>query len=165
MPANAPDQQLETITLRTPGNLSTATFDGARIFGPELEIARDGDTYRGRSSRGLVDLRSESGTIEGVVGSGRTELHLEDEEAGGFRVRGINGGKLGELEVRSDRIVGQLGGCAYDLHQASHACGTTYSGSRSCGGLPQNAELTLPPTVAALEPIDRAALLAIFLGG
>jgi hypothetical protein len=164
-PANAPEPQPATISLRTPGSLSTATLDGARMFGPDIEVARYGDAYRGRSSKGLVDLRSANGTIEGVVGSGRTELHLENDESGGFRVRGINGGQLGELEVRSDRIVGQLGGCSYDLRQATDACGKTYSGMRSCGGLPQNAELTLPPAIAALQPIDRAALLAIFLGG
>jgi hypothetical protein len=165
LPPNAPEQQPETITLRTPGNLSTATLDGTRLFGPDIEVARYGDEYRGRSQKGLVDLRSGNGTIAGVIGSGTTELHLETDEAGGFRVRGMNAGRLGELEVRSDRIVGQLGGCSYDLRQASNACGTTYSGMRSCGGMPQNAELTLPATIATLEPIDRAALLAIFLGG
>jgi hypothetical protein len=164
LPPNAPEVQPETISLRTPGNLSTATLDGTRLFGPELEVSRYGDAYRGRSAKGLVDLRSENGTILGVVGSGRTELHLEQAESG-FRLRGMNAGTLGELEVRSDRIVGQLGGCAYDLRQASSACGTTYSGQRWCGGLPHQAELTLPPTIVALEPIDRAALLAIFLGG
>jgi len=165
MPPNAPEAQPETITLRTAGTLSTATLDGTRMFGPEIEVARYGDAYRGRSSKGLVDLRSENGTIEGMVGSGRTELHLEHDEAGGFRIRGINAGTLGELEVRADRVVGQLGGCSYDLRQASDVCGKTYSGLRSCGGLPQNAELTLPPAIVSLEPIDRAALLAIFLGG
>jgi hypothetical protein len=164
-PANAPESQPETITLRTPGNLSTATLDGTRIFGPQLEVARYGDAYRGRSSKGLIDLRSGNDTIQGVVGSGPTELHIENADQQGFRVRGMNGGRLGELEVRSDRIVGQLGGCSYDLRQSASACGTTYSGMRSCGGMPHNAELTLPPTVATLQPIDRAALLAIFLGG
>jgi hypothetical protein len=165
LPPNAPEVPPETMSLRTPGNLSTATLEGTRLFGPEIEVARYGDAYRGRTAKGLIDLRSENGTIEGVVGSARTELHLEHQEAGGFRVRGLNGGILGELEVRSDRIVGQLGGCAYDLRQASNACGTTYSGQRWCGGLPHSAELILPPAIGALEPIDRAALLAIFLGG
>jgi hypothetical protein len=164
LPPNAPESPPETLTLRTPGDLSTATLDGTRLFGPDIEIARYGDSYRGRSRKGLVDLRSENGTLQGTVGSGRTELRLEQEEQG-FRVRGINAGTLGELEVRSDRIVGQLGGCSYDLRQATSACGTTYTGQRSCGGMPHQAELTLPPTITALEPIDRAALLAIFLGG
>ena len=165
-PANAPPEaQPETILLRTPGELASATLDGERLHGPQIEVSRYGDTYRGRSPKGLVDIRSQNDTIEGVVGSGRTELHLENYEGGGFRVRGMNAGTLGDLELRSDRIVGQLGGCSYDLRQASNACGMTYSGQRSCGGLPQLAELTLPPTVVALQPLDRAALLAIFLGG
>jgi hypothetical protein len=153
------------ITLRTPGALATATLDGTRIFGPEMEVARYGDAYRGRTTRGVVDLRSRDGVIEGVVGSERTELHLENVDEGGFRVRGLNAGTLGELEVRADRVVGQLGGCAYDLREASNACGARYSGQRVCRGLPEVAELTLPPTVAALGPLDRAALLAILLGG
>jgi hypothetical protein len=164
LPANSPNAEPETMTLRTPGDLSHVTFDGARLFGPQIEIARDGASYRGRSPHGLVDLRSHDDTIQGVVGSDRTELHLERFESDGFRVRGLNGGTLGELEVRSDRIVGQLGGCSYDLHHASAACGATYSGMRSCGGLPQPAELALPPSVVALEPLDRAVVLAIFLG-
>jgi|SRR5579859_6481307 len=166
LPANAPrEAQPETITLRTPGQLASATLDGTRLFGPELEVARYGDAYRGHSARGVVDLRSSDGTIEGVVGWGRTELHLESVDANGFRVRGMNAGTLGELEVRSDRIVGQLGGCAYDLREASNACGVKYSGSRVCKGLPEVAELALPPSVVALDPLGRAALLAIFLGG
>jgi hypothetical protein len=174
MPPNAPEHEPDTITLKTPGNLSTMTIDGSRIFGPDIEIARYCDAYRGRSSRGIVDLRSENSRITGVVGSGTTDLHVDvgmvsdepapirSQEVRAFHVRGMNAGKLGELEVRSDRIVGQLGGCAYDLHQSSSACGTTYSGLRSCGGLPEKAELTLPPGVVALDPMDRAALLAIF---
>ena len=90
LPPNAPESPPETLTLRTPGDLSTATLDGTRLFGPDIEIARYGDSYRGRSRKGLVDLRSENGTLQGTVGSGRTELRLEQEE-GGFRVRGING--------------------------------------------------------------------------
>jgi hypothetical protein len=165
-PPNAPrETPPETMTLRTPGQLTSATLDGTRLFGPDLEVARYGDAYRGHSSLGVVDLRSRDDLIEGVVGSGRTELHLESVDANGFRVRGLNAGKLGELEVRSDRIVGQLGGCAYDLREASNACGARYSGQRVCKGLPEVAELTLPPTVVALDPIGRAALLAIFLGG
>jgi hypothetical protein len=164
LPANVPDQQPETITLRTPGSLSTVTIDGTRVFGPTIEVARYGNEYRGRSANGLVDLRLENGTIEGTVGSDRTELHVEKDEAGGFTVRGMNRGMLGELEVRSDRFVGRLGGCSFDLHQVSDACGKTYSGPAFCGSSPY-AEITLPPSIAALEPIDRAALLAIFLGG
>ena len=165
-PPNTPaEPQPETITLRTPGQLASATIEGTRIFGPEIEVARYGDHYRGRSARGVIDLRSHDDTIDGVVGSARTELHLENVEPEGFRVRGLNAGTLGELEVRNDRIVGQLGGCAYDLREASNAGGARYIGQRVCKGLPEPAELALPPSVAALDPLGRAALLAIFLGG
>ncbi len=165
MPPNAPDQQPEVITLRTPGELLAVTIDGARVFGPTIEVARYGNAYRGRSATGVVDVRVENDMIEGTVGSARTELHVEKDEAGGFVVRGMNRGMLGELEVRSDRLVGRLGGCSFDLRQASDACGKTYSGQAVCGDGPWSAELTLPPSVVSLEPIDRAALLAIFLGG
>jgi hypothetical protein len=165
-PPNAPaETEPQTITLRTPGELASATLEGTRIFGPEIEVARYGDQYRGRSLRGVVDLRSSNDTIEGLVGSARTELHLENVQPDGFRVRGLNAGTLGELEVRNDRIVGQLGGCAYDLREASNACGARYSGQRVCRGLPEPAELALPPSMVALDPLGRAALLAIFLGG
>jgi hypothetical protein len=145
--------------------MEQATIEGTRIFGPQFEVARYDRNLRGHTPTGLVDLRAENDTIEGMIGSGRTELHIDAYEDDGFRLRGLVGGSLGALDVRSDRIQGKLGGCSYDLHQATAVCGTTYRGMRACAQrLPEPAELTLSPAVASLEPLDRAALLAIFLG-
>jgi len=81
---------------------------------------------------------------------------------------------LGSLDVRDDRIVGQLGGCRYDLRDPD-AAGSRYQGTRVCSHLSawsrwpvshraEAAELSLTPAIAALPAKDRAALLAILLG-
>jgi hypothetical protein len=151
-----------TITLRTPGALVEATMAEHRIYGPDIELARDGRTLRGRVFDNVVDLRCGDAAIEGSVAGGRTDLHLS-ERAGVFVLRGLYAGKLGELEIGTDRLVGQLGGCQYDLRDASGA-GATYRGTRLCSRSPEPAELSLPPAVLPLPPHDRAVLLALVLG-
>lgn len=168
-PQNPPGAPIEAIALRSPGNLREVIWDGTRIFGPSIEIVHNDGTYRGHVFDALVDLRTGDATVDGTRG-GPTELHLESQEQG-FTIRGLNGGKLGILEVRADRIVGQLGGCQYDLRDSS-ATGSRYQGARVCtpvAGLPppslyEPTDLSLSPAVAALPAPDRAALFAILLG-
>jgi hypothetical protein len=160
-PLAASTEPLATITLRMPGDLRQATWTGSRIFGATIDIVRDEDTYRGRVLNAPVDLRTGDAVVEGTRG-GPTELHLETH-SDGFTVRGLNGGKLGSLEVRADRIVGQLGGCQYEL-RAALTGSALYQGARVCGARPEPTELSLPSEMVALPPEHRAALLAIFLG-
>src|SRR4051812_38973006 len=159
-PAAQPSPAPQVIALRTPGSLVTATFEDNRLFGPDLEIARDGEVYRGRAFGVIVDLRATPDKIEGIVGSGRTELHCVPR-ASGFVLQGLYAGKLGELTVSSEHIVGQLGGCAYDLTATD---GMAFRGTSVCSSAPEHVELSLPPRVLPLPPQERAVLLAILLG-
>jgi hypothetical protein len=147
-----------TVTLSLPGDVRQMTLQGSRIFGSSIEVLHRDQTYRGRAFNEPVDLRVDGGLVQGAVG-GRTELHVE-VQADSFTVRGLNAGKLGMLDVRPDRVVGQLGGCQYDLHGSG---GGYYQGLRACSARPEAAALRIAPEVAAMSPQDRAALLAILL--
>jgi hypothetical protein len=165
-PAQGPEgPPPEAITVHTPGNMLQANIDGSRIFGPELELTRDPDGMRGHSPLGSVDLRmDDDDTIRGMVGAGSTELHVEHLDDDGFRLRGLFAGRLGTLEIRSDRVQGQVGACQYDLRCAASSYGAAYDGQRVCGvRLPESTTLTLSPAVTSLEALDRGALMAIML--
>ena len=161
-PALPPAAPSQSITLRTPGQLLIATLSGDRFFGPDIEIARAAQSLRGRAYGAVVDLRTSESRIDGTVGSGRTELHLYVQPEG-LALRGLYADSLGRLEVRADRITGQLGGCQYDLRSTGAAV-AEYYGARVCRGVSEPAELALPLVVVSLAPADRAALLAILLG-
>jgi hypothetical protein len=161
-PASSPEVPSGTMTLRTTDNtVEQATVIGDRFFGPDVEIAREGDNYRGRAFGQLLDLEWRGSTLQGIAGSDRTELHLKEHEDG-FDMRGLYAGKLGGLEVRKDRIAGRMGRCEYDLRSEPKAGG--YRGSRSCKGMPVQADLEVAPFVAALPPRERAAWMVTFLG-
>jgi hypothetical protein len=80
-------------------------------------------------------------------------------------LRGMFSGALGRLEVRSDKIEGQLGRCQYNLRRYPSDLGVAYNGRKFCGAKAfEPATITLSPTIAGFEPIDRAAIIAILLG-
>ena len=161
-PADIPS---ESATLLSPTSVVQATVDGTRIFGAQVELAHDQNSMRGRGPLGVVDLRIESASLHGVVGGGPTELYLERDGDDGFSLRGLFSGVLGDLEVRSDRIQGQLGRCQYNLRRHHSDEGAAYNGQRVCGRQwMEPTTFTLSPGLTSLEPIDRAALIAVLLG-
>ena len=148
----------------TPTVSVQTTPQGTRIFGPQLELVRDDKGIRGQSPRGAVNLSEEKGGFTGVVGTGPTNLHVEPADQGNFTMRGMFAGSLGELEVRDDRIQGQLGRCQFDLRGGpAPGAGKSYNGQRVCGGAMSSTTLTLSPQIEALAPLDRGALIAIVL--
>ena len=155
----------DSVTLLSPSGVVQATVDGPRIFGAQVELARDKNGLRGRGPLGVVDLRTKDGSIRGVVGGGPTELYVEREGDDGFAMRGLFSGVLGDLRVKPELIQGQLGQCQYNLRRGADDEGTSYNGQRVCGRrYMESATFTLSPGIAALEPIDRAALIAVLLG-
>jgi hypothetical protein len=147
----------------TPSVSIQKTDKGTRIFGPQLELVRDEDGIRGQAPIGIVDLREEKNGFAGVIGTGTTNMKVEPSADGGFNMRGLFAGALGDVEVRSDRIQGQLGRCQFDL-RASPGAGHTYNGQRWCGRANAPTTLTLTPEIAGLGPLDKGALIAIMLG-
>jgi hypothetical protein len=161
-PSSTPSDSAELVS---PSSVVHATVDGPRIFGPQVELARDENGLHGRGPLGVVHLRKENDSLRGMVGGGATELYLESAGDDGFSLRGMYSGTLGSLEVRSDRIQGQLGRCQYNLRRHDSENGVAYNGRRICGQRwLEPATFTLSPGVASLNPIDRAALIAVLLG-
>ena len=170
-PANAP---LEHLTLRHPGSFEQVALEGARMFGPDLEVMRYDDGYRGFAYRRQIDLRVQDGRIEGLVGAGRTDLHLV-KFSDGFRLKGLYAGNLGSLNVRGDRIEGHLGGRVLNLRnspEAPHVFESNSGPAEQAVALPRAptrihagpTEMVLPENFGDLPTEDQAALLAIFLG-
>jgi len=164
-PQALPSIPTDSMTLTSPSSVVQVTVDGSRVFGAQVELARDENGLRGRGPLGVVDLRKESSSLRGVVGGGVTELYLERAGDDGFSLQGLYSGVLGNLEVRSDRIQGQLGRCQYNLRRTTSEQGTAYNGQRICGQRwMEPATFALSAGITSLEPIDRAALIAILLG-
>jgi hypothetical protein len=173
-PETPADTPMEHMTLRHPGSFEQVALDGARMFGPDLEIMRYDDGYRGFAYRRQIDLRVQEDMIEGVVGSGRTELHVA-KYSDGFQVHGLYAGNLGRLIFRRDRIEGHLGGRVLRLRSNSTDPLVYESNSgpaEQSVALPRAptrihsgpTEMVLPGNFGALPVEHQATLLAIFLG-
>jgi hypothetical protein len=161
---NAPEQPVEHFTLRSPGGFEELALEGDRIFGPNIEVTRYGDTYRGNIRSLFVDLRVRESLIEGTIGNARTELHV-DKLADGFGVRGLFGGRMGQFLLQSDRLEGRMGGRAFVLRR-SETDPLLYRSVSAAGELTArgSSELTFPPTFTARPVEQQAAILALFLG-
>ena len=150
---------------QTGGSVVETTVDGSRISGPNVMLQRDEKGMRGQGPLGVVDLRKEGDTLRGFIGQQPTELHLDHDEKGGFLMRGLFGGILSSLEVTPESIGGQLGRCQYNLRRYPADTGVAYNGRRFCGAnIIEPTTITLSPTINALPPLERAALMAILLG-
>lgn len=149
-------------TLRTHGTTQQARLEGTRLHGPDVDVVKLEDGYRGQAYIRLIDLRVEDDRIIGMVGPGRTELYVS-EIPDGLRVEGLYAGSLGRLELRSDEIAGSLGRCTFDLLRTSTR-GFWYEGRAVCGGSVMSAQLALPDELPKRPLLERALLTAVFLG-
>jgi hypothetical protein len=189
-PANAP---IEHITVRSPGNFTQVALQGSRMFGPDFDVVRCDTAYRGTAVKRTVDLTVQPDKIAGMIGTGRTDLHIT-KLPDGFELRGLYAGKLGDFTYRSERIDGQLGGRVFHLRTAGGAAATpaaqvTPGGPSTTGSAPANQEgssaaqgsaatgekpdkgseanwtaIEMPASFLALPYEHQAAVLAIFLG-
>jgi hypothetical protein len=173
-PPGTVETPIEHITLRYPGTFDQVALDGGRIFGPDLEVMRYEDAYRGHAFRKQVDLRVQEDLIEGVVGAGRTELHIE-RFPDGFALQGLYAGNLGVLTLRRDRLEGHLGGRVFRLRSSATDPMVYESNTGPAEQAiplspaipaihPGPTEIALPGNFGSLPPEHQGAVLAIFLG-
>jgi hypothetical protein len=148
-------------TLDLQGSTEQAKLDGTRLHGADLDVSRVSEGFRGSGPSGVIDLHAAGNRIVGSVGAGSTDLVVDGSD-GDLRIRGRFADALGDLAVQSDEIKGTVGRCQYDLHRASPR-GPWYEGQRACRGRLTGARVALPAALAALSPVQRGALLAIFL--
>jgi hypothetical protein len=189
-PAAQAGAQPEHITVRIPGYFDEAALQCGRIYSPNIDVSRYDNDYRGQANRQQVDLRVTPDKILGMVGTGRTDLHVV-RLPDGFELQGLYAGKMSALTYRSGgQIDGQLGGRVFHVAKDPTKSGegaptpaaatanastpqATESGSASTGqsatGGPGKAssgmtQIELPPSFHTLPPEHQGALLAIFLG-
>jgi hypothetical protein len=159
---SGPDNDAQYFTMRTSVSTETIRLDGDRLFGPNVEVSRLSDGFRGHVGNRLVDLRTENRKVFGSIGSAHTELHVE-ERPGGFVMKGMYGGRLGTIELLNDKMLGSIGNCTYDMVRAGTDV-AHYTGRRACRGHIGSAEISLPADLGRRPAVDRAALMALFLG-
>jgi hypothetical protein len=151
-----PSATSATVTYRisgTPARFQHATVEGGRIFGPAIEVTNFGDSYRGQVHGATVDLRWNGDRLVGRVGIGvPTSLQFR-ELTDGFDMIGTLGGGHSVIAVRSNRLIGVMGSCRFDLITDD---GLSY---REIAGRPM--EVVMSPGVADLPPRERAVVLAM----
>ena len=159
----APEQPVEHFTLRSPGGFEEIALEGERLFGPNIEIVRYDQDYRGQVRQLTVDLRVSENLIEGTIGNARTELRIE-RLPDGFGVRGLFGGRMGQFVLQSTRLEGRMGGRAFVLRKSEGD--SIYRSIAGAGELSArgSTELSLPPSLATRPIEQQATLLALFLG-
>ena len=148
-------------TMSMAGDTEQAKLEGSRLHGAGLEVSRFDTAYRGTGRSGVIDLRTEGNKISGNVGAGSTELFVEDGPQG-LHIRGRFAERMSDLAVQPDRIRGTIGRCQYDLERPGGQ-GPWYEGQRVCGGAASGVRLAFPGALASMAPIDRAALVSVFL--
>ncbi|MET0593846.1 MAG: hypothetical protein ABW133_14180 [Polyangiaceae bacterium] len=160
----APEPAVEHFTLRSPGGFDELALQGDRLFGPNIDVTRFDDTYRGNVRQLLVDLRIRENLIEGTVANARTELRVE-RFPDGFAVRGLFGGRIGQFLVQGDRFEGRMGGRAFVL-QRSESDPLLFLSGTEAGQLTArgSTELTFPASFSSRPVEQQAAILAIFFG-
>jgi hypothetical protein len=161
-PGGGGGREDQYFTLRTAVSTEQIRLEGDRLFGPDVEVSRLSDGFRGHVGHRNVDLRTSEMKVFGSIGSALTELYVE-ERPGGFVMKGMYGGKLGTIELLGNKMAGSIGNCTYDLTRAGSDV-PHYTGRRACRGMVGTIELFLPVDLATRPPEDRAALIALFLG-
>jgi hypothetical protein len=142
---------------------------GGRVFGPDAELIRTEDGYRG-VLRGLsLELHAAPGRVFGHVGIQPVDLHVVFDGVM-LEARGMFAGKLGRLALGPQSLRSSLGPCSYELDRPEGR--EHLAGERACmTGREQltprvlPADLDLPAAFAQLEPERQAMLLLMLLGG
>jgi hypothetical protein len=151
----------EYLYLRTPNAAISARVTGDSVVGPDLQLARDGKTLRGRAFGQTVFLGLNGKELGGTVGSELTRLSFEDRD-NALEAQGTFHGSLARLRITSEGLSGTVGACSYDLKATQ---GGDYMGSRSCGGPPERPViLSIPHALTDQGAAMTLATLALFLG-
>lgn len=152
---------VEHLILRTPQSAVTARVAGNDITSPDIQLTLDGKSVRGRSFGHTVFLTINRDEVGGTVGSQLTRLVLTREDANATSARGNFLGRLMNLRVTPEVIVGTVGACGYELKADAEGI---YQGSRTCGGIPQRpVSLDLPASLTDRGPELTMATLALML--
>lgn len=153
--------QTPSLLLKTETGVIEATPTAGGFSGPQLQLGRrEGGGLAGFAFGRTVDLRWTENRVAGSLGGAPVDLILERGE-GEVRMRGMLGGRLGNLAIRADGVQGSVGSCSYSL---AGSWPGTLEGRRSCGTLPEVTYLRVPSSLTELPGPELAAVLAVMLG-
>jgi len=158
-PAAAPAEPAATITFRTKTlrSFEHATVTDQYILGPNIDVTRSGDAYRGRAHGEIVDLQWDGDTLAGKIGNGTPTSLRYREYPDGFVLEGVFSGARGLFALRSRRMTGVVGARRFDLVTDD---GMAY---REQTISLQPMEVVLSPSLVGLPRRQQAAFLALFL--
>ncbi|QRN96586.1 hypothetical protein JRI60_47605 [Archangium violaceum] len=152
---------VQYLYLRTPNAAITARVTEDSVIGPDLQLARDGKTLRGRAFGRTVFLGLNGQELGGTVGSELTRLSFE-HKGNEIEATGSFHGDIARMNITPERFTATVGPCSYDLKSTRDG---GYMGSRSCGGSPERPVLlAIPPALAQQGPAMTLATLGLILG-
>jgi hypothetical protein len=153
-----------TFSLRTEGHSVVARVDARAISSADLNLGRygrpDGSELRGTAFGKPVSLDVRAGEATGIIGGAPTNLTIT-REGSTLRLQGLVRGQISDFRLDHASAAGTIGACAYELARA----GDVYEGRRSCRGPTEYVNLRMPATFARWRDEERAAALAILMGG
>lgn len=154
----------EYFSMRTDDGVAEARVTRDEISGPDMQLTRYDDSLRGRAFGRSVELFWSDDQVRGSVTpmdghSWPIDLVVEQEQDL-IEIRGLYNGRQGTLTIKPGVLEGTMGACTYGLRSD----GGAYFGQATCGGVPNQTVLSLPPMIATLDPVEIAAYLAVFLG-
>ena len=134
------------------------------IVGPDVNLGRyrepEGGAMRGRAFGRAVSLELGARKVTGLVGMQPFDVSVA-REGRALHLAGLVRGIPSDFRIDPLAVKGTLGRCAYELVRE----GTGYVGRRSCGGGTERVRLRLPDALACWQDEERAAALAVVLGG
>ena len=154
------EQEGQYFVLRTASGTIDAMITAHEISGPDVSLTRYGDSVRGHAFGQTVDFFWSDGDLKGNRGETPIDLKV-DQEGDVIEIRGLYAGRQGTLTIKPGSLKGTIGACSYDFKTAPSG---EYVGQVACGGLPENARLSLPPIVTTFSAPEIAGYLVLFLG-
>jgi hypothetical protein len=160
-----PEEALQDLSLHGDhGSAVEARVDTSSIVGPNVNVGRyrepEGGAMRGTAFGRPVSLELGAQKVTGIVGTQPFDVSVT-REGGALRLTGLVRGMPSDFRIDPAAVNGKLGRCSYELVRE----GTAYAGRRSCGGGTERVRLRLPDALACWQDAERAAALAVMLGG
>ncbi len=154
------EQEGQYFVLRTQSGIADAMVTLHDITGPNVSLTRYGDSVRGHAFGQTVDFFWSDGDLKGNLGGAPIDLKV-DQVDDAIEIQGLYAGRQGTLTIKPGILKGTIGACSYDFKSSSTG---EYVGQVTCGGLPENATLSVPPIAMTFSAPEIAGYLVLFLG-
>jgi hypothetical protein len=159
-----PEEALEDLSLHAEHGGVEARVDASSIVGPDVSLGRyrepEGGAMRGKAFGRPVSLELGATKVTGIVGTQPFDVSVT-REGRALHLTGLVRGVPSDFRIDPLAVHGTLGRCSYELVRE----GTGYVGRRSCGGGTERVSLRVPDALACWLDVERAAALAVVLGG